>query len=122
MRKLVLLTLLVVLALWYFHFGRQMSQASVMAYYREQLALTTRYEGEALCASMAEEYRLSDTTFSTAGTQRNAFDKHQACEQLNEGLEGFRALSGATRGLLAPSFRNDIKSITLSDDAKLAGA
>jgi hypothetical protein len=120
MRKVVLLAILVVLASWYFHFGRQMSQASVSGYYREQLQMMAQFEAEQLCSTMDEQYVLNDVTFSSAGTRRRAFDKHQACEELKEGLDDFRKLSDLSRGLLSPSFRSDIKSITLSDDAKLA--
>lgn len=120
MRKLVLLTVLVVLASWYFHFGRQLSQASVSGYYNEQLQHMARFESEAVCAAMDEHYRQTDVTFSSSGTRRTELDKHRACEDAAEALDTFRKLSGASRGLLAPSFKSQIKSITLSENDKLA--
>ena len=120
MRKFVLLTVLVVLASWYFHFGRQMTQASVTGFYKEQLELMKRFEAEPLCATLAEDYRATDVSFSSAGTKRTEADKHRACEDMAEALGNFKKLSHVSRGLLAPTFRSQITAITLSDSDKLA--
>ena len=120
MRTAFLATLLVVLGSWYFHFGRQMSQKSVSAFYAEQTRMMAAMEAEPLCDTLAEDYHAVDVNFSTAGTQRTEQDKHGACKDLAEGFEEFRKLSRISRGLLTPSFGSQIKSIALSESDKLA--
>ena len=120
MRTAFLATLLIVLGSWYFHFGRQMSQKSVAGFYNEQMRMMAAMQAEPLCNTLAEDYRVVDVNFSAAGTQRREADKHAACENLGKSFGNFQQLSHISRGLLAPSFANKIKSITLSEDEKLA--
>ena len=120
MRAIVLAVILAALASWYFHFGRQMTQASVGEFYQEQLDLMNRFEAEALCTTMAEEYRAVDVAFSSSGTERTELDKFRACQMNEQALSEFKLMSDRTRGLLAPTFSTHINSITLGDSDKLA--
>lgn len=120
MKKVVLLAVLAGLAGWYFHFSRQLDEKLVNEYYDQQLLMLTEFDGQGLCATMAEGYRSTDVAFTPDGTKRTEMDSSQGCRDLEQELAQIQRLAHATQGILQPSYANRVQKVTFSEGDKLA--
>lgn len=120
MKKFVLLAVLAALAAWYFHFSRLLDEKVVNEHYDQQLRMLTEFDSKGLCAAMAEGYHSVDVAFSESGSQRTELDDTQGCREVEQQVNQIKRLSDATRGLLQPTYSNQVKTVTLSEGGKLA--
>ena len=120
MKKLVMLAILAGLLIWYFDLSRRMTEELIAEAYREQVKAFHDSNSELLCSRMSDDYRLVDVTYAPDGQESRSYDRGEACREMTTAVETFGKLSGATGGLLQPTFEVEIKRIELSPDRKSA--
>lgn len=120
MKKVLLLVLALVAAWWYFDGSRRMSEESIRAHYKEQLAAYDRHDAEALCKTMSDDYQAQSIVFTPDGSKRQTHRRDEACREITRGLDAFRQLSQASAGMLSLRIDMQIGKIDLSPDRKTA--
>lgn len=120
-KKWLLLAVLAALALWYFHFDRRMSEASIRGFYDEGIQAMMRFDAEWTCSRMTADYRQTHITFGEQqGRSEKNYDKEQTCRLAQEGMKQFKALSDASNGVIEPEYKVKIHRIELAADRKTA--
>ena len=120
MKKIVLLVVLAGLGWWYFVGGRTLTEEGVRKHYDEQSAAMARFDADALCAMLHDDYAGKEVSFTPAGTVKATVNRQQACDNIGMAFEPMKKLSGIAGGQAGISFVNKISKITLSDDGKTA--
>src|SRR5687768_5071129 len=78
-KKIVLLVVLAGLGWWYFVGGRTLTEEGVRKHYDEQSAAMARFDAEALCAMLHDDYKANEVSFTPAGPVKASVDRNQAC-------------------------------------------
>ena len=120
MKKIVLLVILAGLGWWYFVGGRSLTEEGVRKHYDEQSSAMARFDAEALCAMLHDDYRATEVSITPAGTLKATVDRVQACDNIGAALEPMKNLSEMSGGQAGISFANNISKVTLSEDGKSA--
>ena len=120
MKKIMLLVVLAGLGWWYFVGGRTLSEEGVRKHYGEQSAAMARFDTEALCAMLHDDYHADEVSFTPAGPVKASVDRSQACDNIEAALGPMKKLSEMAGGQAGISFVNKIDKVTLSDDGKSA--
>jgi hypothetical protein len=119
-KKIVLLVVLAGLGWWYFIGARTLTEDGVRKHYDEQSAAMARFDTEALCAMLHDDYQAQEVSFTPAGAVKASVDRDQACDNIGAALEPMKKLSEIAGGQAGISFVNTISKVTLSDDGKTA--
>lgn len=120
MKKIVLLVVLAGLGWWYFIGGRTLTEEGVRKHYDEQSAAMARFDAEALCAMLHDDYEGKETSVTPMGTVKATVSRDQACDNLGAALEPMKKMSEMSGGQAGISYVNKITRVTLSDDGKTA--
>lgn len=120
MKKIILLAILAGLALWYFDFGRRMTEQSITAAYQEQARAMSVMDAAYLCSHMASGYQSTDVLHGPRGATTRTMDKDQACTQVTRMAEGMQKLGIAPGGMISPRYNIEIKHIELAANRKAA--
>jgi hypothetical protein len=105
---------------WYFHAGRQMTEESIDEQYQVESHALANLDADYLCERMTGDYRQQGVSFTLAGTQREDFNKQQACDGMRESFRMFKRISALSNGALGLSFDNKVIEVALSPDRKTA--
>lgn len=121
-KKILIVAIFLVGALWYWHERTTLSERKVLAYYDQIGEVLEAREPEGVCKLLAEDYQGSDS--SSFGEEQGAerlFDRTQACSATREMFARFN--DGADKNmssLLNFKYSYKVNSIQLSPDKKSA--
>ncbi|VXC13726.1 conserved hypothetical protein [Luteimonas sp. 9C] len=113
------MVLLVAGVLVYEH-AHRISESDVRAHYQAQLEATRRFDSDALCATMAKDFRLQGVSYVAGTHTRQDTHRDEACSQLRDGLAALQAASDQTGGLLALDIAHEITRIELAPGGRRA--
>ncbi|MDR7193571.1 hypothetical protein [Luteimonas terrae] len=100
--------------------GHRISESDVRAHMQSQLEATRRFDSDALCASMAKDYRLQGIYYVAGTQERRDTRRDETCRNAREGLTALQALSAQTGGLLAVDVTYEITRIELAPGGRRA--
>jgi ketosteroid isomerase-like protein len=119
-KKLILLAVLAGLAWWYFDGSRRMTEAHIRAAYEADMDAMRRFDADAMCARLADDFSVDQTARQGDETVELHFDKPGLCRHFRQSVEAMQRLSTATGGRFALDIRQEVKDIALSADRKHA--
>lgn len=118
--KMVFAVALVVAAVLAYENSRTIDESDVREHYRGQLEALRAFDGEAVCAGIADDYGLRMVDRTGGRQARATLDGPASCEQSRKLLRLMEQMSGQTGGMLTIDVDYDITSIAISPDGRRA--
>lgn len=119
-RILLLGMALVVGGVLAYEHGHRISESDVRAHVQSQLEATRRFDGDALCDSMAKDYRLQGVYYVAGTHERRDTRRDETCRNARDGLAALQSVSAHTGGLLAVDITYEITRIELAPGGRRA--
>lgn len=119
-KKLLVVLVLAIAGLVAHDYSRRISEADIRTHYREQIDALHAFDSEAICATMAEDFRLDDVQHAAGKAHPSTLDRTAACRQMEDAIALLRMLSNRTGGMLAIEFAYEVTRIEISPDGRRA--
>lgn len=119
--RLLVLVVLAGVAFVLWDNGSRIDESHVHRYYERQMDAMRNFDHESMCRDIAGDFSINVTSYVDGRrVDAAAYDGENTCRMTREMLEGMRALSGRSGGLLTFDVSVDVRSIRIEPGRRSA--